>query len=132
MAVLAEELNPVHATLGCAPVLPRAGVEHQLGLIDHEQDRILADGAAREVLPRVRIEELGREIGVGAVAEQAGVIAQIGIDVEVANDGTALVQKGVAYVAGDVKALAAARGTAVKVDHINSLKHEQKFALDGS
>lgn len=109
VSVLTQELYPILAALG----VPAAGVENKLGLIHYKQYLIFSDLTALPIGSSVLREPFGRKKIVGPIGEKLPVVARSVIDVEVGYNGHLTKPQSVAYVAGGVKALAAARGARI-------------------
>ena len=117
VAVLAEELYPVHPLPGAAPVLPGARVEHQLSLVYDEQDGVLAHLATLPVVLGELYEEFGRQIVVRFVGEPLAVAPRPGVHIEISYHGAALSAKRIAYVAGGVEGLAGTGSAGIEHYH---------------
>lgn len=109
MAMLTQELNPVLTALG----VPTAGVENKLGLVNYKQNLIFSDLAALPVSNSVLREPIGSKKIVGPIGEKLPVVARTVVYVKVGYNGHLPKPQSVAYVAGGVKALPAARGARI-------------------
>lgn len=107
--VLAQKLYPVLAALG----VPAAGVENKLGLVHYKQNLIFSDLTAFPIGSSVLREPFGRKKIVGPIGEKLPVVARSVVYVEVGYNGHLPKPQSVAYVAGGVKTLAAARGARI-------------------
>ena len=107
--VLAQKLYPVLAALG----VPAARVENKLGLVHYKQNLIFSDLTAFPIGSSVLREPFGRKKIVGPIGEKLPVVARSVVYVEVGYNGHLPKPQSVAYVAGGVKTLAAARGARI-------------------
>lgn len=106
--VLAQKLYPVLAALG----VPAAGVENKLGLVHYKQNLIFSDLTAFPIGSSVLREPFGRKLVIRTENEILPIVARRMVDIEVRDNGQ-LSKERIAYVAGGVKALAAARGARI-------------------
>ena len=109
VSVLTQELYPVLTALG----VPAAGVENKLGLVHYKQYLIFSDLATFPINSCVLREPFGRKKIVGPIGEKLPVVARTVVYIEVGYNGHLPKPQSVAYIAGGVKTLAAARGARI-------------------
>lgn len=108
MAMLTQKLYPILTALG----VPTAGVENKLGLVHYKQNLIFSDLTAFPIGSSVLREPFGRKLVIRTENEILPIVARRMVDIEVRDNGQ-LSKERIAYVAGGVKALAAARGARI-------------------
>ena len=106
----AEPLRP-------AGLLPFPGIEEQLTLVDHQQDRSFLWRLVSKPLPAVLDQEFGRHLVIGAICKVSSfILAEIYREV---TDHRITQTRPIRNCPGTMQALAGTWCTAVQTDHIN-------------